>query len=57
MVLNIYRRNSARIIFKKVIYFFRYLNNRGNVNDDETLQSDIFKNRALLRRIELNESY
>jgi hypothetical protein len=56
MVLTIYRRNDAWIIFKKIIYIFRYLN-YDNINDNETCQSDIFKNRALLLRIELNESY
>jgi hypothetical protein len=57
MALTIYRRNDARIILKKTIYFFHYLNNKDNINDIETWQSDIFKNRALLSRIGLNESY
>jgi hypothetical protein len=37
--------------------FSSIFNNRDNINDDKTCQSDIFKNRALLYRIELNESY
>jgi len=56
MVLTIYRRDGAQIIFKKITYFFLYLN-YDNINDDEIWQSDIFKNRVLLCRIELNESY